>query len=182
MDTYKYYRYYGIESNVRYILTLDREIYPDVNEIRHLINLDIIVNNIGIHEIDSKVQDLEIEEEKITEGIVTARSIKEAENLIKDKEQTQKMPQIKIKEEEKEIKELSFSAYLHCKDIEDTKEMRDKIIDSECALEYCKDVKDRKEVRDRITDDYEAFIYCRDVKDRKEVRDRILGSKNVFSG
>ena len=42
--------------------------------------------------------------------------------------------------------------YCYCVYIKDTKEMRDRITDSEEAYYYCKNVKDTKEMADRITD------------------------------
>ena len=38
------------------------------------------------------------------------------------------------------------------------------------AYTYCRDVKDTKEIRQLITDSNDAYFYCIDVKDRKSMR------------
>jgi len=53
-------------------------------------------------------------------------------------------------------------------------------MNSEQAYWYCLDVEDTKEVRDKITNSYWAYWYCRNIKNRKEVRDRIFNNKWKF--
>ena len=86
-------------------------------------------------------------------------------------------------EDRKEIRDKitdSDDACFYCEYVKDTKSMRDKITDSYSAYRYCKYVKDRKEMRNKITDSYDAYIYCKYVKDRKEIRNKITDGDDAY--
>ena len=80
-----------------------------------------------------------------------------------------------------ELKESNYFFWLvNIFKIEDRKEIRDKITDSDDACFYCEYVKDTKSMRDKITDSYSAYLYCENMKDRKEMRDRITDSDDAY--
>ena len=80
-----------------------------------------------------------------------------------------------------ELKESNYFFWLvNIFKIEDRKEIRDKITDSDDACFYCEYVKDTKSMRDKITDSYDAYWYCRYVKDRKDMRDKITKSRHAY--
>lgn len=74
----------------------------------------------------------------------------------------------------------SKTAYYYCRDVKNTREMRDKITDSQYAYLYCIDIKNTKKIRDRITDDRYIHLFCRYVKNTKEMRDRIIDSRYAY--
>jgi hypothetical protein len=54
----------------------------------------------------------------------------------------------------------SYEAYKYCRDVKDTKEIRQLITDSKYAYRYCRYVRDRKSIRKFITDDAFEIPNC----------------------
>ncbi|MFT6835152.1 MAG: hypothetical protein ACJA0H_001187 [Francisellaceae bacterium] len=74
---------------------------------------------------------------------------------------------------------ISKNAYHYCKNINDKRNVRILITESQYAYKYCLNLIDKKSVRVHIIESVYAYLYCRYIEDRVKIREKITHKKHI---